>query len=120
MDLNIRGQAVIRVCFDMAFTILTSEDCELRVETDASFHTSGGELVSFDPESPESAAAHLVSLVSDVITSAEVGSAGELFIVFGSGAELTVASDPDYEAWGFVGAGQRVTCMPGGEVATWS
>ncbi|MEV5774364.1 DUF6188 family protein [Streptomyces antimycoticus] len=120
MDLNLRGQSVTHVCFGAALTLLTSEDYEVRVETDASIKVPGGELALFDPESPGAAAVQLVSLVRDVMTSAEVRSAGDLVISFESGAELTVAPHSDYEAWGLVGPnGRRVVCMPGGEVARW-
>ncbi|MGV9851227.1 DUF6188 family protein [Streptomyces sp. NPDC003442] len=121
MDLNLRGQSVTRVCFDAAFTLLTGEDYEVRVETSASIQVPGRDLALFDPESPDATAAQLVSLVHDTVTSAEVGSAGDLLISFESGAELAVAPDSDYEAWGLVGPnGSRVVCMPGGEIARWS
>ncbi|MEV6669341.1 DUF6188 family protein [Streptomyces sp. NPDC051162] len=121
MNLNLQGQAVTRVCFDAALTVLTSGDCELRVETEAVLQVSAGGHVSFDPESPNVAAPHLVRLARDVITEAGVGSAGDLVIEFESGTKLTVRPDEEYEAWGFVGPkGKRVTCMPGGEIAVWS
>ncbi|MGY1454793.1 DUF6188 family protein [Streptomyces barkulensis] len=121
MNLNLQGQAVTRVCFDAALTVLTSEDYELRVETEAVLQVSSGEHVSFDPESPEVAALYLVRLARDVITEAEVGKVGDLLIKFESGTKLTVRPDDDYEAWGLVGPkGRRVTCMPGGEIAVWS
>ncbi|MFS7880038.1 DUF6188 family protein [Streptomyces asiaticus] len=121
MDLNLRGQSVTRVCFDATLTLLTSEDYEVRVETDASIQGPGGDLVLFGPESPGAAAVQLVSLVHDVVASAEVGSPGDLLISFESGAELAVAPNSDYEAWGLVGpSGSRVVCMPGGEIARWS
>ncbi|GAA0995559.1 hypothetical protein GCM10009576_078320 [Streptomyces rhizosphaericus] len=121
VDLNLRGQSVTRVCFDAAFTLLTSEDYEVRVEADASIQAPGGDLVVFDPESPGAIAAQLVSLVHDTVTSAEVGSVGGLLISFESGAELVVAPDSDYEAWELVGPNRRrVVCMPGGEIARWS
>ncbi|GAA0944692.1 DUF6188 family protein [Streptomyces rhizosphaericus] len=121
MDLNLRGQSVTRVFFDATFTLLTSEDYEVRVEADASIQAPRGELVVFDPESPGATAAQLVSLVHDTITSAEVGSVGGLHISFESGAELAVAPDSDYEAWELVGPNwSRVVCMPGGEIARWS
>ncbi|WP_420823919.1 DUF6188 family protein [Streptomyces roseifaciens] len=120
MDLNIQGQSVTRVCFDAALTILTSEDCELRVESEATLGMRDGALIPFAPESPGTAAADLVELRSDVIVSAEVGSAGELAVTFESGRKLVVSSHGEYEAWGFVGCrGRRVTCMPGGELAVW-
>jgi hypothetical protein len=121
MDLEIRGQSVIRVCFDAAFTILTDADGELRVEADATIRTPAGETMQFDPESPGAAAMHLAHLVRDVVTSAEAASGGDLRMVFESGLELTVAPHAEYEAWGLVGPrGRRVTCMPGGELALWS
>ncbi|MER7455769.1 DUF6188 family protein [Micromonospora sp. NPDC126480] len=120
MDLSVRGQSVNRVCFDAAFTILTSGDCELRVETEAIIRAPEGEKFRFDPEYPGDAAAHLAQLVRDTITLAEAGSAGDLRVLFESGAALTVAPHSDYEAWGFVGPkGRRITCMPGGEIALW-
>ncbi|MFJ4417607.1 DUF6188 family protein [Streptomyces sp. NPDC088925] len=121
LDLDLRGQAVTRVCFDTALTVLTSGDCELRVETEAILQVSARDHVSFDPETPEAAAPHLVGLVRDVIAEAEAGRAGDLVIKFESGTKLTVLPDEEYEAWGIVGPkGKRVTCMPGGEIAMWS
>ncbi|MGP3944072.1 DUF6188 family protein [Streptomyces sp. 6N106] len=121
MDLNLRGQSVTHICFDAALTLLTSEDYEVRVETDASVQAPGGDLVLFDPESPGATAARLVSLVHDTVISAKARSNGDLLISFGSGAELAVAPNSDYEAWGLVGPnGSRVVCMPGGEIARWS
>ncbi|MGP4000662.1 DUF6188 family protein [Streptomyces sp. 8N706] len=65
MDLNLRGQAVTRVCFDATFTLLTSGECELRVETEAVLQVSAEGQVSFDPESPEVVAAHLTRLARE-------------------------------------------------------
>jgi hypothetical protein len=120
MNLNLQGQAVTRVCFDAALTILTSGDCELRVETEAVLQMSSGDHVSFDPESPDVVAPYLVRLARDVIIGAEAGKTGDLVIEFESGTKLTVRPDDVYEAWGLVGPkGRRVTCMPGGEIAVW-
>jgi hypothetical protein len=120
MDLGVRGQSVIRVCFDAAFTVLTTEDWELRVETEAVIRTPQGEVVRFDPESPDIAAIHLAHLVRDSVALAEAGTVGDLRMVFESGAQLTVAPDAEYEAWGLVGPkGSRVVCTPGGELALW-
>ncbi|MFE1127555.1 DUF6188 family protein [Streptomyces albidoflavus] len=121
MNLNLRGQAVTRVCFDAALTFLTSGDCELRVETEAVLQVSAGGHVSFDPESPDVVAHHLVRLARDVIAEAEVGKVGDLVIEFESGTKLTVRPDEEYEAWGFAGPkGKKVACMPGGGIAVWS
>jgi hypothetical protein len=121
VDLNLRGQAVTRVCFDVALVILTSGDYELHVETEAVLQVSAGNDMTFDPESPDVVAAHLVRLVRDVIAVAEVGAAGYLVIEFESGMKLVVRPNGDYEAWGLVGPeGRRIVCMPGGEIAVWS
>ncbi len=119
--MGVRGQSISRVCFDAAITMLTSEDCELRVETEAVIRSPEGEVVRFDPESPGIAAIHLALLVRDSVTMAEAGTVGELRMAFESGAELTVAPDAEYEAWGLVGPkDRRVVCTPGGELAQWS
>ncbi|WP_238431322.1 DUF6188 family protein [Streptomyces cavernae] len=121
VDLGLRGQAVARICFDATVTILTSADCELRIETEAVIQVSTEEHVAFDPQSPAAAAAHLVRLARDVITEAHVGEGGDLVVAFESGMNLTVRADDAYEAWGLVGpGGRRVICMPGGEVGVWS
>ncbi|MGI5194731.1 DUF6188 family protein [Streptomyces sp. CA-288835] len=121
MNLNLRGEAVIRVCFDAALTILTSGDCELRVEGEAVLHVPGGDRVAFDPCTPDIVAPYLVRLARDVISQAEVGNSGELGLEFESGVKLTVQPDDDYEAWGLVGPRRRrVICTPGGEIAVWS
>ncbi|WP_274917401.1 DUF6188 family protein [Streptomyces sp. WZ-12] len=121
MDLNLQGQSVARVCFDTPLVVLTSDSYELRVETEASFTTPEGSLISFHPESPGEAAIHLVGMNQTTISSATAAPDGELTVVFDDGSALTVAADPDYEAWGTVGPkGERVTCMPGGEFALWS
>ncbi|MER5218929.1 DUF6188 family protein [Streptomyces flaveus] len=121
MNLNLRGEAVTRICFDAALTILTSGECELRVEGKAVLHVPDGDRVSFDPCAPDIVAPHLVRLARDVISEAEVGNSGELAIEFESGVKLTVQPDDDYEAWGLVGPKRRrVICTPGGEIAVWS
>ncbi|NUP45279.1 MAG: hypothetical protein HOY76_51715 [Streptomyces sp.] len=120
MDLNLQGQSVIRVCFDTALTVLTSEDCELRVETAAVVKRPAEGAAPFDPESPGTAAVQLVQLIHDAIILAKVGSIGNLAIAFESGAELSVAPHAEYEAWALVEPnGRQVTCMAGGEVALW-
>lgn len=120
MDLNIQGNSIIRVCFDTALTVLTSENWELRVETDAIIKRPDEDAVPSDPESPGTVAVQLVQLIHDAITLAEVGSLGNLVIAFESGAGLSAAPHAEYEARGLVGpSGRRVTCTPGGEVALW-
>lgn len=121
MNLNLQGEAVTRICFDAALTILTSGECELRVEGEAVLQVPDGDRVSFDPCAPDIVAPHLVRLARDVISEAEVGNSGELAIEFESGVKLTVQPDDDYEAWGLVGPKRRrVICTPGGEIAVWS
>ncbi|MBE8477498.1 DUF6188 family protein [Streptomyces justiciae] len=121
MNLNLRGQAVTRVCFDAALTVLTSGDCEIRIETESVLRVSNEDHVSFHPESPDAVSSYLVRLARDVIVEAEVGRCGDLMIEFESGMKLTVRPDEEYEAWGLVGPeGRRVTCLPGGDIAVWS
>ena len=120
IELGIRGQSIVRVCFDAAVVIVTSGDCELRVETQAALVTSAREKLLFDPESPKDASPHLVDLVDAVVFDAEAEEDGELAVGFEGGRRLIVQPDVDYEAWTFVDpTGLRLTCMPGGEIAVW-
>lgn len=120
MDLRIQGQSIIRVSLDTSLVLLTSEECELRVGTEATLAMSDGARCSFVPESPGAVVTHLAKLQDETVEAANVGNHGNLAIAFESGATLAVPAHDDYEAWEFVGPhGRRVVCMPGGEIATW-
>lgn len=119
MHLSIEGQTVTRVCFDEALVFLFSSDYELRIETSTTLEADELGSSAFEPESPGVAAATLVQLLHENVTLARTSPQGTLQLKFDCGTALTVAADPDYEAWGLVGPKERVVCMPGGEVATW-
>jgi hypothetical protein len=115
------GQSVTRIAFDRSVTILTSSGSQLAISCSAVVSPDLGQSVSFDPEAPASAAALLVRLLGEVITSVDAGQNGELDILFATGCRITVQSDALYEAWEVLDvAGTRVVCMPGGELAIWT
>jgi len=58
-------------------------------------------------------------LFQEEVISARAFKNGELEVLFEDNSILRVAFDREYEAWEWVGAGQRVVCMPGGKLAVW-
>ena len=62
----------------------------------------------------------LATLLGDVVRAARILGTGELRLTFGSGAELLVGVDPDFESWAVTGpGGVLVVCLARGEIAVW-
>ena len=86
------------------------------IETLAHLNGPGGRVVIEPGENPSDA---LATLLGDVVRAARTRDTGELLLTFGSGAELLVCVDADFESWAVAGADGLVVCLPGGEVAVW-
>ncbi|WP_203816976.1 DUF6188 family protein [Paractinoplanes ferrugineus] len=62
----------------------------------------------------------LATLLGETVRTARARETGELEVTFGSGSQLLVAPDPDFESWALVGpAGLLLVCLAGGELAVW-
>jgi hypothetical protein len=62
----------------------------------------------------------LATLLGDVVRTARTRESGELTIVFGSGSELRVDADADFESWAVAGPdGVLIVCLARGELAFW-
>lgn len=89
------------------------------VESALAFSDANGAVRHFEGDDPEAVAAlgplpHGLTLRSSTVAD------GALRLAFAGGAELIAPPDPHYESWGLTGpAGQRLVCMPGGELAVW-
>ena len=120
MRLAIVGSSVTRVCFDYALTIFTSSDYELRIETKSTIKVADKGPTSFEPEDPAAVASKLLSLVGMEVSEAMAIETGLLMLRFDMNAELLAEPHVEYEAWSLSGpGGERVVCMPGGELAIW-
>lgn len=90
---------------------------QVLIETPARLTGPGGR---FDVEPGEKPSDVLAMLLGDVVTAARATDAGELRIAFGSGSELSVGVDVDFESWAVAGpGGLLIVCLAGGELAVW-
>jgi hypothetical protein len=99
--------------------IWTTDNWELDLNGPAHLLRADG-LHDIDSGTPqEQLPAELADLVGAEITEVLVAREGHLAVNFAD-AQLSVRSSPDYEAWQITGpAGERLVCMPGGELASW-
>jgi hypothetical protein len=87
------------------------------IETVARLNGPGGRVDVEPGEHPSDA---LATLLGDVVRAARVQDTGELEIVFGSGAELLVGVDADFESWAVAGPDRfLIVCLARGELAVW-
>jgi hypothetical protein len=95
---------------------------ESEVVIGSRFVLQAGEVESFLDAEQRSALAPFLSLYPNTLTHASVDSQATLRLTFGSGATVTIPSDPQYEAWQVNGPGNSlVVCVPGnsGQLAIW-
>ncbi|GAB3648154.1 DUF6188 family protein [Glycomyces tarimensis] len=118
METELAGQTVA-VSDQAPLTLRTSGGWVITIESslEAGEDEAPQEFQGDEPDSVRALAARLHGLT--IRTAAAHG--GTLEIDFAAGPQLTAGPDPDFEAWSLTGpAGQRMVCMPGGELATWS
>jgi hypothetical protein len=102
------GVEVIQVCIGVNEVILNGDrDVRITILSDFSVSRQGGAMARFDD--PREGASALVELLNESIASAEATAAGDLRLVFASGAEL-VAFDTNkqYESFWIKGSGREI------------
>ena len=113
------GKVVHSIRLDYALMIWTTDNWQIDVGGDTYLLRSDG-LQTIDTgtpqeELPEALAALVGAEIREVLVSRE----GHLAVNFAD-AQLSVRAADDYEAWQITGpAGERIVCMPGGELASW-
>lgn len=118
-QIELDGQTIARVSEQPPLILYTSGRWSVTVESALAFADADGPAPHSEGDDPESVAALGPRLHGLTIRTAAVED-GALRLAFTDGAELTAPPDPRYESWGVTGpAGQRVVCMPGGELAVW-
>jgi hypothetical protein len=113
------GKVVHSIRLDYALMIWTTDNWEIDLNGETSLLRADG-LRTIDTGTPqEDLPEALASLVGAEITEVLVGREGHLAVNFAD-AQLSVRASADYEAWQITGpAGERLVCMPGGELASW-
>ena len=116
-DLRLTGRTLEEVRSGYAVVLQFSDGYEVTVESTVRLDGAGGGVEVEPDELPSPA---LDRLVGDTVRAAGVRDTGELTIAFGSGRELVVSVDADYESWNVTGPdGLLVVCLPGGGLAVW-
>jgi hypothetical protein len=111
------GQKVEYVRLGHAVVLGISGGRQVLIETIAQLNGPGGR---FDVEPGENPSDVLATLLGDVVRTAWARETGELQLVFGSGAELVVGVDADFESWAVAGPdGFLIVCLARGELAVW-
>jgi hypothetical protein len=104
------------------FVLRTDRGSEFQVESPAVIDGTDG-TSRIDPGDDATADSCEEVEILGTIEAATAGATGELRLVVRTAAgrtTVTVAADPDFEAWTLVtGSGARVVCAPGGELVTW-
>ena len=121
MNLNLVGHLVERVAFDFGVTILFDNGLEVRIETTFTVHAVDSTPVEVNPPNYQDAAARLLSVLQETVTSAHVDeTTGELRLEFEGGRAIRVPSSEMFEAWSLTSLeGVRATSLPGGSLSLW-
>jgi hypothetical protein len=120
MELGLEGQTVTQASADFTVSLSTDANYEVRIETDFSLHTPDGDLhLSLGTGDVDETTFH--PLLRQKVRSSVAEDTGTLVLAFGDGTGVRVEPDDAYEAWTIAGpGGQKIVCMPGGELAVWS
>jgi hypothetical protein len=119
MDLKLQGQLVVRQEYGYTDLLETDGNFEIRIENDYTISLDDG-AHHFSPKH-FNPGLELPNLLLDRTISSSIAEAdGTLNIGFDNGGRLKVPPHKTYEAWTLAGPqGQKVVCMPGGELAIW-
>ena len=123
--LGLEGSQVSLIYIDYAFGFVL-EPPELgeptaRIRIGMTFELLGADGTSHPviPGPPQDSVAPALRLHNQVVLDATASADGTLKISFEDGSGLTVAPDPNYEAWELNGPVGMMVCLPGGGVAFW-
>jgi len=121
MQFDLATQTVDRISFDFGITLLFSDGTELRITTPCEIRSSGGEVVTVDPENLGSDLRILPLLLHQAVQEAQVDEAsGAVDVSLRSGSHLRVGPDPDFEAWSLTAPdGSLIVSLPGGGTSRW-
>lgn len=120
---DLSGETITSVSYRYALEIVTDGGWLVRAET--TFRLLGPEGVlpiptpTPDQDEAQAAPPELAALEGVVVASTREDS-GQLVVDLGD-RSIVVEPDEDYEAWELVGPrGERVICLPGGELSEYS
>jgi hypothetical protein len=111
------GQKLEYVRLGHAIVLGFSGGRRVLIETVAHLDGPGGRTEVEPGENPSDI---LATLLGEVVRTVRTQDTGELTITFGSGAEVQVGIDADFESWAIAGPdGSLIVCLANGELAVW-
>ena len=111
------GQKLEWVRLGHAIVLSFSGGRQVLIESVAHLNGPAGRV---DVEPGENPSDVLATLLGDVVRAARMRDTGELELTFGSGSELLVGVDADFESWAVAGPdGVLIVCLARGELAVW-
>lgn len=118
----VSGDVVTQCRFDYAVTILMTSNygltSEFRIENKFYFQTRE---LSYEIDPERLVVAPIISILHQTVIKAVAHKNGRLVLGFRNGSELTAYPNDSYEAWTFANdVGDRIVCMPSGELAIWT
>lgn len=114
------GKTIEQIRSDFALKLYTTDGWEVLLAGDTSLTEARRPPVELDTEVAQDEPIDEVKpLLGQQITAAEVTPEGQLVLEFG-GTRVVTRVGEDHEAWQIAGPdGERIICMPGGELAIW-
>lgn len=113
------GKVIHSIRLDYALKLWTTDNWEISIGSDAYLLRSDGMRVIDSGTPQEQLPDYLAELVGAEIAEVLVAKDGHLAVNFAD-AQLSVRASPSYEAWQLGGPnGERIICLPGGELASW-
>ena len=121
MRTGFEGQAIGRVQFDYAVTLIADDGRQLRIETEFFLQLpSVADPLAFEPGVSKNIGDVVKHVLHVEVSGTHVDELGNLNMDFENGVRLSVPLHPRYEAWTFTADnGIRAVASPGGGLTTW-
>ncbi|MER6971122.1 DUF6188 family protein [Nocardioides sp. NPDC000445] len=120
MDIDIAARSIEHIASEHAVTLGLSGGTSVRIETSLVLTEAGQASMPIDPQNLETDQDLLRVLLGHTVEHAVADDGGSLTITFDNGATLTVAPDPDFEAWSITCPnGAIVLSLDGGGLSRW-
>lgn len=122
MDINeLNGKAIQSYKYNYTLSLSFSGNYTLVIESDVAVRTAGQDFRLSPDTDPGAGHEALSALTGLTVVMVRTDPQSSLSLTFADDSHLSVDPDPAFESWTLSGpAGERIVCMPGGELAVWS
>lgn len=115
---ELNDQVINEISWKVPLELRTGGGWTLDIESEVAMTDVEGDRFEFSGDDRAAPRVLKPELSGRIIEEAVVGAPTGLRLDFTGGVQLTAPSAPDFEAWRLTGPdGQRIVCLPGGEVS---